>query len=56
MELNRENFEAAFSVTGTNHQEDWNALAWCYQNKLAKVKRFVLTLIHGWIILLNGFS
>lgn len=56
MEFNRKSSEAAFSVTGTNHQEDWNSLAWHYQNKLGKVKRFVLTLIRGWIILLNGFS
>lgn len=55
-EFNRESCEAAISVTGTNHQEDWNALAWHYQSKLGKVKRFVLTLPRGWIILLNGFS
>lgn len=56
MEFNRESCEAGYFVTGTNHQEDWNALAWHYQNDLGKVKRFVLTFIRGWIILLNGFS
>lgn len=56
MEFNRESCEAGYFVTGTNHQEDWNALAWHYQNNLGKVKRSVLTFICGWIILLNGFS
>lgn len=44
----KQSCEAAFYVTGTNYQEDWDALTWHYRSKLGKVERFVLTLICGW--------